>query len=1130
MPFKLKLKKSRQYNVSSKNLFVLSVELLDNTTVECTLSSQSLGQECLSNVCQRLGLQQPQYFGLRFLSKKGTFWWVDLQRPLKKQLDKYALESCNLYLGVMFFVSDVNILHDEVTRYHYFLQLKSDILEGKLHCNEDQTILFASYSLQAEFGDHDPERHTTEYLTNFGLLPKQMALTKENRDAILERVILNHRSLQGLSQQLAEVYYIMEAQRLSGYGLECFAAKDPNGNAVIIGVSLMGIHIWYLNSQPSVYFPWNQILNLVHHKRCFGIEHHNSSKVLQTFLEDSHLAKYVWKTCIQQHCFYTKNEGIVSTPSAGEQSEPRPPNISVVAVNSKIISVNSEPKPSKPQYQLQESQESLDGLGVYHTDSGYSEVMPPSTTYNSVTDINVKVEKSQSSSLSNLPTQSNSVLSNSTNSCNASAVTTMQPAYSQPLSQNFVMSQGNYSQLRRVSHSDASVNQGSQINMHETRNLVESKPGSSVLPVYRQAPDYDTAVKLKYGVQSCSTGDMPTSHSVQPHIMPSGSQIDVSHIYNEQQIVPVQSYSQYKNYTDLSHLDVNELSKNINVCDNSVLVRNQEHVSAPSLHPPAHTYSSPDLSSQGNSGDVCAERIVNAHMMYQFKPPPPYPYKQRSSSSTPDLSSSHQATQPCSSPDVILQKNLALNANCLISQNTSPNFQVANSYPVQYHPQKSIAESYRTQSYEPTSVSCAKIVTSNAVPHQTIASSQKVGSQSNLPVHTYQNYNPTIHLTDTCVSQFTEPAQQILSVQDVSHVQHNSSLHSSFKTPPVSNAQVECVPTRTLAVPKREDSQTMGPMLIAAMNGLSLSRPDILAPHIEEKRIPNDTRIQALESRLAEGQVFLEFERILKKKPNADFSTAMLPENLSRNRFKDVFPYEENRVRLTPTSENKTGYINASHLSVSLGSTQRFYIAAQGPLPNTLYSFWQMVWEHHVSVIVMLTEVQEQGRDKCFPYWPQEDGNKLQIGEFQILRNFSLSSPTYVTCSLSLCHVTSHQQRSVWHIQYTDWPDHSCPQDTQGFIAFMGEVDAVRRHATGDIGSHLSSSPVVVHCSAGVGRSGAVILCDIMLHCLDHNQPVDLPKVLTHLRLQRMLTVQTLAQYKFVYLVLIQYLKNSRLI
>lgn len=200
-----------------------------------------------------------------------------------------------------------------------------------------------------------------------------------------------------------------------------------------------------------------------------------------------------------------------------------------------------------------------------------------------------------------------------------------------------------------------------------------------------------------------------------------------------------------------------------------------------------------------------------------------------------------QATQPCSSPDLILQKNLALNTNYhLPSPNLNPNFQVATSYPVQYHQQKSIAESFRPQTYEPTSVGCAKIVTSNAVPHQTIASSQKVVSQTNLPVHTYQNYNPTAHLTDTCVSQLIEPAQQYSPVQDI----QNSNLHSSFKTPSVSNAQIENAASRTLA--KREEAHSMGPMLIAAMNGLSLSRPDMLTPHIEETRTPNDTRVRYL--------------------------------------------------------------------------------------------------------------------------------------------------------------------------------------------------------------------------------------------------------------------------------------------
>lgn len=127
--------------------------------------------------------------------------------------------------------------------------------------------------------------------------------------------------------------------------------------------------------------------------------------------------------------------------------------------------------------------------------------MPPSTSYNPITEVNSKIEKPQSSSLTNLPTQSNNIPLNSSNSCIATPVTALQPAYSQPLPQNFNATEGSFSQLRRVSLSDASVNQGSQLSMQDNRNLLETKPVCSVLPVYRQAPDYDTAVKLKYGVQ-----------------------------------------------------------------------------------------------------------------------------------------------------------------------------------------------------------------------------------------------------------------------------------------------------------------------------------------------------------------------------------------------------------------------------------------------------------------------------------------------------------------------------------------------------------------------------------------------------------------------------------------------------
>ena len=156
---------------------------------------------------QRLGLQQPDLFGLKYVSRRSypKIRWVDLDRPLKKQLDKYSTEPY-LFLGVIFYVTDVSLLEDEITRYHYFLQLKMDVVEGRLRCNHEQAIVLASYSLQAEFGDHDPEKHTAEYLKDFPLLPKPMVDQFEDRmGALTDAVVMQHASLAGIAQQLAEV-------------------------------------------------------------------------------------------------------------------------------------------------------------------------------------------------------------------------------------------------------------------------------------------------------------------------------------------------------------------------------------------------------------------------------------------------------------------------------------------------------------------------------------------------------------------------------------------------------------------------------------------------------------------------------------------------------------------------------------------------------------------------------------------------------------------------------------------------------------------------------------------------------------------------------------------------------------
>uniref|UniRef100_A0A4W4GP82 FERM domain-containing protein n=1 Tax=Electrophorus electricus TaxID=8005 RepID=A0A4W4GP82_ELEEL len=152
MPFRIKLRRSRRYNVLSKNYFVTQIRLLDANVIECTLSVESTGQECLEAVAQRLELRETHYFGLWFHSKTQVQRWVELEKPLKKQLDKFGSETL-LFFAVMYYVPSVSRLEQEITRYQYYLQVKKDVLDGRLPCTVEQGIRLAGFAVQADFGD-----------------------------------------------------------------------------------------------------------------------------------------------------------------------------------------------------------------------------------------------------------------------------------------------------------------------------------------------------------------------------------------------------------------------------------------------------------------------------------------------------------------------------------------------------------------------------------------------------------------------------------------------------------------------------------------------------------------------------------------------------------------------------------------------------------------------------------------------------------------------------------------------------------------------------------------------------------------------------------------------------------------
>ncbi|KAJ3613228.1 hypothetical protein NHX12_019478 [Muraenolepis orangiensis] len=326
---------------------------------------------------------------------------------------------------------------------------------------------------------------------------------------------------------------------------------------------------------------------------------------------------------------------------------------------------------------------------------------------------------------------------------------------------------------------------------------------------------------------------------------------------------------------------------------------------------------------------------------------------------------------------------------------------------------------------------------------------------------------------------------------------------------PAAKKTIEGLPPPGMKRSTRSEGKKMGPLKVAALNGLSLSR---LPMHDEGKDEPEDA------SNDERGTVFTEYEQIPKRRPSSDCTVAKLPESGERNRFQDVLPYDDTRVELVPTKENNTGYINASHV--------------RGPLSNTCQDFWQMVWEQGVSIIAMVTAEEEGGREKSFRYWPRLGSrhNTVTYGRFKITTRFRTDSVCYATTGLKIKHLLSGDERTIWHLQYTDWPDHGCPEDFKGFLTYLEEVQSVRRHTNSISDPKNANQPVLVHCSAGVGRTGVVLLSEIMIACLEHNEMLDVPTVLSMLRQQRMMMVQTISQYVFIYKVLIQFLGNSRLI
>ncbi|XP_039377854.1 band 4.1-like protein 3 isoform X14 [Mauremys reevesii] len=274
------------------------VMLLDGSEYGCEVEKRSRGQILFDKVCEHLNLLEKDYFGLTYRDMENQKNWLDPAKEIKKQIRSGAWQFS---FNVKFYPPDPSQLSEDITRYYLCLQLRDDIVSGRLPCSFVTLALLGSYTVQSELGDYDPDEYGSDYVSEFRFAPNH---TKELEDKVIEL----HKSHRGMTPAEAEMHFLENAKKLSMYGVDLHHAKDSEGVEIMLGVCASGLLI-YRDRLRINRFAWPKVLKISYKRNNFYIkirpgEFEQFESTIGFKLPNHRAAKRLWKVCVEHHTFF----------------------------------------------------------------------------------------------------------------------------------------------------------------------------------------------------------------------------------------------------------------------------------------------------------------------------------------------------------------------------------------------------------------------------------------------------------------------------------------------------------------------------------------------------------------------------------------------------------------------------------------------------------------------------------------------------------------------------------------------------------------------------------------------------------------------------------------------------------